>query len=101
MDDTDPFREVQWHRFRGRVHPESKCEGEACCVHHPSDHPLATAPLNWRADRWLMERICKHGVGHPDPDDIAFKQRIMTPADYKRYAFESHGCDGCCVGGWT
>lgn len=30
-----------------------------------------------------MERICPHGVGHPDPDD--------TNPD------TVHGCDGCCA----
>lgn len=39
-------------------------------------------PQHWRGDRHLMERICPHGVGHPDPDDI-------NPDGV-------HGCDGCC-----
>jgi hypothetical protein len=42
---------------------------------------------HWRGDRDMMERICTHGIGHPDPDDF----RI-------RMGFDSgvHGCDGCC-----
>jgi hypothetical protein len=39
-------------------------------------------PQNWREDRGIMERICPHGIGHPDPDD---------PTTDK-----IHGCDGCC-----
>lgn len=33
-----------------------------------------------------MERICPHGVGHPDPDEI----------DLEVNAKGIHGCDGCC-----
>jgi hypothetical protein len=40
-------------------------------------------PQNWRGDRYLIERICPHGVGHPDPDDL-------NPDTV-------HGCDGCCT----
>lgn len=53
-----------------------------CCIHNPSDHHMRTWPQHWRDDRGIMERICKHGCGHPDPDDITIN-RI-------------HGCDGCC-----
>lgn len=64
------------------VHDPDKCAGQHCCIHNPSDHPLNTAPLHWRGDRGIMERICEHGIGHTDPDDIA-KSGV-------------HGCDGCC-----
>lgn len=80
-----------------RTHPESACRNDPnCCVHKPSDHPLKDAPQNWRADRGLMERICPHGIGHPDVDDLAHKRRTLTPAMYDRFAFDVHGCDGCC-----
>jgi hypothetical protein len=49
-------------------------------------------PTHWRDDRKLMERICKHGVGHPDPDDLAHKKRIGLDVD----TISIHGCDGCC-----
>jgi hypothetical protein len=41
-----------------------------------------------------MERICPHGVGHPDPDHLAFvEERYGTD----EASVESvHGCDGCC-----
>lgn len=79
-----------------RTHPATQCVGEDCCVHNPSDHPLKDAPMNWRSDRGLMERICEHGIGHPDPDDISFKARTMG----EKYAYYEaiHGCDGCCNG---
>lgn len=38
---------------------------------------------HWRADRRIMERLCKHGIGHPDPDS--------------RDPDGTHGCDGCCI----
>lgn len=72
------------------VHDPEQCAGQACCIHHPSDHPLRDAPLHWRASGPLdikpshMERICPHGVGHPDPDGLRLDE------------VEMHGCDGCC-----
>lgn len=65
------------------VHSESQCAGRACCIHNPSDHHMREWPQNFRSDRYMMERICSHGVGHPDPDD--------TSGD------SVHGCDGCCA----
>lgn len=78
------------------THSAEKCAGEFCCIHNPSDHPLRDALLNWRDDRRVMERICSHGVGHPDPDSLAFMQRVMTRAEYEARAPWDHGCDGCC-----
>lgn len=66
-----------------QVHDPANCEGQACTIHHPSDHHMVTWPQNWRGDRGLMERLCPHGVGHPDPDDLS--------------ADGIHGCDGCCA----
>lgn len=68
------------------VHDPSKCKGEACCIHNPSDHHMVTWRQNWRSDRRIMERICPHGIGHPDPDD---------PKTSDKYE-AVHGCDGCC-----
>lgn len=79
------------------THGPEVCVGQKCCVHDPSDHPLKDAVLHWRADRGLMERICDHGIGHPDPDDLDHKKREHTDYDS---AVGVHGCDGCCVGGW-
>lgn len=80
-----------------RTHPASACADDPhCCIHNPSVHPLDYAPMNWRGDRGLMERICPHGTGHPDPDDIAFKRR--TRGDRFADGESVHGCDGCCRG---
>lgn len=65
------------------IHPRSRCRGQACVIHNPSDHSMRSFPTLWRSD-WggFMERLCPHGVGHPDPDDPN--------------AHPIHGCDGCC-----
>lgn len=64
------------------VHDRTACAGRACTIHNPSAHHMSEWSQNFREDRYLMERICPHGVGHPDPDD-------PNPDTV-------HGCDGCC-----
>ena len=76
----------------GHVHSSSSCQGQpwGCWIHDPRPHPLDKAPVRWRDDKSTAERICDHGVGHPDPQDAAFwwntQGRDVT----------IHGCDGCC-----
>lgn len=76
---------------RIRVHTADKCVGRHCPIHNPSDHPMKDYPTHWRQDRNMMERICPHGVGHPDPDDLAYKKSIGDSGH-----LGIHGCDGCC-----
>lgn len=86
------------------AHERSQCAGEICCIHNPSDHHMVNWPQNWRNDTKVMERQCEHGVGHPDPDDIAHKQRVLEadPSFHQASPFPKkvweavHGCDGCC-----
>jgi hypothetical protein len=78
------------------VHDPERCAGQVCCIHAPSDHPMRDWPQLWRGDRQLMERVCPHGTGHPDPDDIDYKRRTRGD-EYARYE-SIHGCDGCCSG---
>lgn len=73
------------------THPQSQCEGRPCCIHNPSDHHMRKWGQNWRADKAIMERICHHGVGHPDPDDAEWRRSTG------RRDLSTHGCDGCCV----
>ena len=74
-------------RLQGResivAHGVRKCE-RPCPIHWPSGHHMRSWPQHWRADRGIVERVCDHGIGHPDPDD--------------RSRDKIHGCDGCCVG---
>lgn len=73
------------------VHAEQSCEGRGCSVHHPSDHHMGDFSQHYRADRGLMERLCEHHIGHPDPDDKNFHEKVLKD----NFDF-THGCDGCC-----
>lgn len=57
------------------THPEAKCKGRPCVIHNPSDHHMLEWPINLRENK-LVERICEHGVGHPDPDSVYFFDMI-------------------------
>jgi hypothetical protein len=74
------------------VHPPERCVGRPCVVHHPSDHHMRGWSLNWRGDSRLMERMCPHGIGHPDPDDMTYQASIG-----QQNCIGIHGCDGCCT----
>jgi hypothetical protein len=76
-----------------RYHLSSVCAGHPCPMHNPSDHHMVTWPLHFRADLSipLMERICEHGCGHPDPDSLAYVKRRFS-ATWAGV----HGCCGCC-----
>ena len=76
------------------THSPDRCEGEVCVLHNMTDHPMRDFPQHWRGDRYLMERICPHGVGHPDPDQWDF----FVAARGEKWASAEfiHGCDGCC-----
>jgi hypothetical protein len=78
---------------RLNVHRREYCEGRHCSIHNPSDHPLKDAPRIWRSDKGMMERRCKDGIDHPDPDDLAFKRRT---GHHNVRVLAEHGCDGCC-----
>lgn len=84
-----PFGQQQ-NGVRIIVHAPSTCAGNACTLHDPSNHAQRDWPMNYRSDRGLMERICPHGIGHPDPDDLAF--HVRQGRDWQSV----HGCDGCC-----
>lgn len=89
--DTDVTEIVNEPGMIFHTHGIADCSNrEACCIHNPSNHLLRDAPLNWRADRGIMERICEHGIGHDDPDDLAYRRFIGRLAD------GTHGCCGCC-----
>lgn len=85
-----------WELDDGRrmvgVHLRSECEGENCVLHRPSGHHMREWPILWRNDRMIMifERICEHGIGHPDPDQFDYLSKIGID-DF------THGCDGCCI----
>lgn len=94
------------------VHHPTQCAGRHCAIHNPSEHVMDLFPTHWRGDHGLMERICPHGIGHPDPDDLAYKlmraeiqaSQIDDEDERSRILGNArcegiHGCDGCCISG--
>lgn len=73
------------------VHDEHDCRGKNCVIHNPSETHMKLWPTHWRNDRQLMERLCPHGIGHPDPDHLD-----NIPVG-RRQVESIHGCDGCCI----
>jgi hypothetical protein len=97
------------------VHGVDACAGRECVIHAPTDHRMRGFRLHWRADRGIFERLCRHGIGHPDPDQQAYwreqaERGVMDEApddesgvvehwrtpDEHVSAQMTHGCDGCC-----
>jgi hypothetical protein len=69
------------------IHPVTECKDRRCVIHSPSKQSWSQ---HWRDDRGIFERICPHGVGHPDPDQFDYWNE--TDRMYEAV----HGCDGCC-----
>lgn len=105
-----------------RVHALSACEGRdiPCCIHSPSGHHMREWEMNWRSDTGVMERLCPHGIGHPDPDHMKYVMSLTPEHDcpqtreYGMNKFRAradwdeceyphnewqgiHSCDGCCI----
>jgi hypothetical protein len=85
-------------------HAPHLCEGGFCPIHNPSNHHMRDWPITFRSDRtvWcpacerehglvLTERICDCGIGHPDPDSLAYLN-LHAPGGWG-----THGCCGCCA----
>ncbi len=75
------------------AHGPAQCSSAPCCIHNPSEHALNEAPYWWRSDLGLMERLCEHGMGHPDPDSLAHIRRAGGDPEG---GLGIHACDGCC-----
>ena len=71
-------------------HDPALCAGRGCSRHHPSDHHMRTWPKIWRESYGFSDRMCSHGVGHPDPDDVVHLQALGEVRT-------EHACDGCCI----
>lgn len=87
IDASEPVFGAQAGPTLLNVHGPKECAGEVCCIHNPTNHHMIAWRQNWRGDKGMMERLCPHGVGHPDPDDLRVR---TTPG------VGVHGCDGCC-----
>jgi hypothetical protein len=90
------------------VHDPSACaEQDHCVIHNPSGHPLVNAPTHWRVQEvvgeedveliQIMQRICSHGVFHPDLDDLIFIAETKGPLAASR-AKHHECCEGECCG---
>lgn len=82
------------------VHAAEVCSGSHCAIHNPSDHPLKDAPIILRGanpfsskPHGFAERICSCGIGHSDPDSVAFYDSVGI------HGTDVHGCCGHCVDG--
>jgi len=75
-------------------HKAAACAPAPCPYHRPSNHKMRDWPKNVRSSG-LTERQCAHGVGHPDPDSLAWLARVR--GEKMAYAYGVHGCDGCCA----
>jgi hypothetical protein len=85
----------------GKVHTKRQCAAtrkaggpKGCAIHNPTPHRLSGSKRVLRATT-LIEDICEHGVGHPDPDSAAY---LDWRDGYEgKYGYFVHGCDGCCI----
>ena len=74
------------------MHDKEDCKGHFCPFHNPSNHKMKDWKKHVRYDRGgLTERICEHGIGHPDPNSLAWLKSIG------REDPGVHGCDRCCA----
>jgi len=82
------YEQLEHRYIRISAHEKEQCVGRACTIHNRSDHHMRSFKQNWRFDIGMMERICSHGVGHPDPDEYRILNGELDG---------THGCDGCCI----
>lgn len=73
---------------RWTIHAKQNCSG-MCPFHCPSDHHMKNWPIFIRSST-LVERMCGHGQGHPDPDSLNY----LDP--HGDLLLGIHGCDKCC-----
>jgi hypothetical protein len=76
------------------THAAHVCSGRPCPIHNPSDHHMRDWPLEHIGKRLgqqgsrtllLSERLCGHGVGHPDPDSLTYViSHSTTPPSWWR-----------------
>lgn len=90
-----PNGKFKFDNAEAYVHSEKSCrkdgiEGRYCVIHNPSTHHMRDWAMILRESA-LVERRCRHGIGHPDPDSQAFFDRVSPNS-----AMGIHGCDGCC-----
>lgn len=79
-----------WNEGLTNTHIPEDCNGRLCDIHNRRGEGAHTKwPLNYRADRGMMEVICPCGIGHPSPAQVLYWEEIG--------ASESEQVHGCCV----
>lgn len=74
------------------VHANSpECQEHGCPIHNPSDRAVAIGTTHYNTERQRMDRVCEHGLAHPDPDSQDWRERHFGDRD------DEHDCDGCCA----
>lgn len=86
MGNAEPYQLEHSTTQLVNIHDITQCQPNPCTIHNKTDHHMRQWPQHWRSDRAIMERICPHGIGHPDPDS-------PWPNNSHQWV---HGCDGCC-----
>jgi hypothetical protein len=86
---TDDDGVVWWvHRWK------RTCVDDGCAIHCPTAHHMLDWPMVMRSDT-LIERLCNHGLKHPDPDSLRFFRSVG------KFEIGEHTCDGCCFNGFS
>jgi len=82
------------HKLKHTHRSTTDCIRHGCVIHSPSLHKMRKFRTNWLMDKNIMERVCTHGYGHPDPDHIAWIERTQGKDPARKALI--HACDGCC-----
>jgi hypothetical protein len=82
------YSNLEHSKVSFRSHLEEDCTGEVCAFHKRTDHHMRKYKQFFRFGTGMMERVCSHGVGHPDPDDAKIVDGTHDG---------THECDACCI----
>jgi len=78
---TNTYTDIDGKSFV--LHAADSCIG-TCPFHKPTEHSMSDWPSTFNWDMMRLDRVCEHGLHHPDPD---------TPQEL---CSVEHECDGCC-----
>lgn len=98
----NPYRPARYWADGSRpLHARATCQGadpHPCPWHAPSRHKMRDWPRVIRFTKLgMVERQCGHGVGHPDPDSVAFIGKHIAAGPHSSLSI--HGCclPPCCA----
>lgn len=73
------------------MHSIRDCAHRKCVIHNRSLHHMRGWYATWNEDLKRVDRLCPHGLDHPDPDQFPFwEERGLS-------FLAIHDCDGCCA----